>query len=148
MGLAGSHMLMSMLAQPRSRVPRPRPQRPAANLLPAPFPMCPPACLLQLNAAGVGVLAVGLGEAEKARKFAELLGFPQDILYAGELSWRQRGIAPRAKACMLPRQLPCCHGHYCRRCLASHTSRQPQHLPANAAALVGPACPPPFPIPA
>ncbi len=43
-----------------------------------------PACL-QFKAAGVGVLAVGLGEPEKARKFAELLDFPTDILYASKL---------------------------------------------------------------
>lgn len=39
---------------------------------------------VQLSAAGVGLLAVGLGEPEKARRFAELLQFPVDDLYAGE----------------------------------------------------------------
>jgi hypothetical protein len=38
---------------------------------------------LQLQAAGVGLAAVGLGEPAKARRFAELLGFPLDLLYAG-----------------------------------------------------------------
>lgn len=32
----------------------------------------------------MGVLAVGLGEPEKARRFSELVGFPLDQLYAGE----------------------------------------------------------------
>ena len=73
-----------MLAQPRSCLPRPHPQRAAAD--PPSPPSSAPLCALQLKAAGVGVLAVGLGEPEKARKFAELLGFPQDILYAGELA--------------------------------------------------------------
>lgn len=52
----------------------------AATTCPCPFPC------LQLRAAGVGVLLVGLGEAAKGRRFAELLQFPPelaDCLYAG-----------------------------------------------------------------
>jgi len=32
----------------------------------------------------VGVIAVGLGNVAAARKFADLLQFPLDLLYAGE----------------------------------------------------------------
>lgn len=39
---------------------------------------------LQLQGAGVGVIAVGLGSVASARKFADLLQFPLDLLYAGE----------------------------------------------------------------
>ena len=70
-----SSSALACLAHTRSAPP------PIRCPLPLPLPSAP----LQLKAAGVGVLAVGLGEPEKARKFAELLGFPQDILYAGEL---------------------------------------------------------------
>ncbi len=45
---------------------------------------CPHAHLLQLQGAGVGVIAVGLGNVAAARKFADLLQFPLDLLYAGE----------------------------------------------------------------
>ncbi|PSC69127.1 hypothetical protein C2E20_7298 [Micractinium conductrix] len=59
----------------------------AQKLLPA---------LSQLQAAGVGFVAVGLGEPEKARRFSELLGFPLDCLYAdptGEL-YTALGFSP------------------------------------------------------
>ena len=32
---------------------------------------------------GVQVFAVGLGSAEQGRRFAQLLGFPQELLFAG-----------------------------------------------------------------
>jgi hypothetical protein len=44
----------------------------------------------------VGLLAVGLGEREKGRKFAELLGFPEELLLAdptGDL-YRALGFSP------------------------------------------------------
>lgn len=52
--------------------------------------------LPELSAAGVGLLAVGLGEPDKARRFAELLQFPVDDLYAdptGEL-YTTLGFSP------------------------------------------------------
>ncbi|KAI3427059.1 hypothetical protein D9Q98_006999 [Chlorella vulgaris] len=54
------------------------------------------AILPELQASGVRLLAVGLGETAKARRFAELLGFPLDLLYAdpsGEL-YRALGFSP------------------------------------------------------
>ncbi|GAB4818964.1 hypothetical protein N2152v2_006010 [Parachlorella kessleri] len=38
--------------------------------------------LPQLQGAGIGVMAVGLGEPQKARRFAQLVGFPEQLLYA------------------------------------------------------------------
>eukprot|EP00887_Chlorella_sp_A99_P003707 scaffold7.g3707.t1 len=58
--------------------------------------------LLPLRAAGVGLVAVGLGEPDKGARFAELVGFPQDLLYAdptGDLYRAlgfNRGFAPDA----------------------------------------------------
>lgn len=45
----------------------------------------------------MGVLVVGLGEVDKARRFAELLGFPLDILYAG--TWGVEGEVRRLVLC-------------------------------------------------
>ena len=72
-------------------------------------------CLLprppQLRGAGVGFAAVGLGEPEKARRFAELLDFPLDLLYAGGVESvlkvgrvALRGTEGSAPAALLPRR--------------------------------------------
>lgn len=50
------------------------------------------AVLPELQAAGVGVLAVGLGEVGKAKRFSELSGFPLDLLYAEPSSALYTGL--------------------------------------------------------
>ncbi|KAL4433831.1 hypothetical protein ABPG75_000272 [Micractinium tetrahymenae] len=70
------------------------------------------AVLPELSAAGVGLLAVGLGEPDKARRFAELLQFPVDDLYAdptGELYTAlgfSPGFAPDASISAYAKLLP------------------------------------------
>jgi hypothetical protein len=62
---------------------------------------CGSCVVAQLEAAGVAVRAVGLGEPEKARKFAELLQFPEQLLYAGTLSTAPLGVLG-GQCCAVP----------------------------------------------
>jgi hypothetical protein len=53
----------------------------------------------QYQAAGAQVVAVGLGSATNARRFAEVLGFPLDLLYADPEGWAYKalGFEPGAR---------------------------------------------------